>query len=112
MSPAFEALSINHKQYDPELLAIARDCLLTKEEESTEEEKITLCYIRALRPGDVLVDDVLTEGSLELVLSRGHELTRTTIRRLDHYNHVAGIRQPIRVHRSAKPEMALESLSA
>ncbi|MFD1695406.1 HD domain-containing phosphohydrolase [Roseibium aestuarii] len=109
---AFEALAINKRQYDPELLAIARETLLTDEEATAEEEKISLCYIRALRPGDILVDDVLTEGTLELVLSRGHELTRTTIRRLDHYNHVAGIRQPIRVHRNTRPEMALEPMSA
>lgn len=108
---AFEALTINKRQYDPELLEMARDCLLD-EQPVLEEGKISYCHIRALRPGDVLVDDVLTEGTMELVLSRGHELTGTTIRRLDHYNHTAGIRQPIRVHRAAKAEMAIQPLSA
>lgn len=108
---AFEALAINKDQYDPELLKLAREQLL-KEAETYEEEKVSLCYIRALRPGDVLVDDVLTEGSLELVLSRNHVLTPTTIRRLDHYNHVSGVRQPIRVYRAKKPVMAMEALPA
>ncbi len=108
---AFEALSINKKQYDPHLLDVTRSCLLD-EQPVYDEEKVILCHIRALRPGDMLIDDVLTDGSHELVLSRGHKLTETTIRRLDQYNHVAGIRQPIRVHRDEKHEMALEPLSA
>ncbi|MEP0232564.1 HD domain-containing phosphohydrolase [Roseibium sp.] len=100
---AFEALGINKRQYDPDLLKVARACLLS-EALDTDEREITLCYIRALKPGDELVDDILTEGTHELVLSRGHQLTGTTIRRLDQYNHVAGIRQPIRVHRPAPVE--------
>ncbi|MEP3671063.1 MAG: hypothetical protein ABJN42_30565, partial [Roseibium sp.] len=84
-------------------LKVARACLLS-EALDTDEREITLCYIRALKPGDELVDDILTEGTHELVLSRGHQLTGTTIRRLDQYNHVAGIRQPIRVHRPAPVE--------
>ncbi|MBD8892228.1 HD domain-containing phosphohydrolase [Roseibium litorale] len=104
---AFEALAINRRQYDPEILKIAREELLDQSGE-TRDRAITLCYIRALRPGDVLVDDVLSEGSHELVLSRGHQLTGTTIRRLDHYNHVSGIRQPIRVHREEVPPASLD----
>lgn len=96
---AFEALSINGKKYDPQLLEIAKSCLLDGVE-PLEERSVTLCYIRALKPGDILIDDVLTESSHELVLSRGHQLTQTTIRRLEQFNHVAGIRQPVRVHRS------------
>lgn len=99
---AFEALTINRKQYDPEILKVAREELLDLTSDPNSKP-VTLCYIRALRPGDVLVDDVLSEGSHELVLSRGHQLTSTTIRRLDQYNHVSGIRQPIRVHREDPP---------
>lgn len=102
---AFEALAINRRQYDPEILQVAREELLDMVSDQ-QNRAITLCYIRALRPGDVLVDDVLSEGSHELVLSRGHQLTGTTIRRLDQYNHVSGIRQPIRVHREEQPPTA------
>ncbi|MBO0345766.1 HD domain-containing phosphohydrolase [Roseibium limicola] len=109
---AFEALQINHRQYDPELLEVARQVLLKEQKKEEGDDKVTLCHIRALRPGDVLVDDVLTDGTHELVLSRGHELTGTTIRRLDHYNHVAGIRQPIRVHRQPAAQKQAEPLSA
>lgn len=108
---AFEALAINHRQYDPHMLEVTRSCLLD-ETPSYDEDKVMLCHIRALRAGDMLIDDVLTEGTHELVLSRGHELTQTTIRRLDQYNHVAGVRQPIRVHRADKAPTVLEPLSA
>ncbi|WP_417685705.1 HD domain-containing phosphohydrolase [Roseibium sp.] len=110
---AFEALTINKRQYDPHLLEIARATLLEEHElDALHEDEVTLCYIRALRPGDVLVDDILTDGTHELVLSRGHQLTRTTIRRLDQYNQVAGIRQPIRVHRNENATVGVERISA
>ena len=96
---AIEALEINHRQYDPHLLEVTKACLLS-EIDMPDQRLITKCYIRALRSGDILVDDILIEGTHELVLSRGHELTQTTIRRLEQFNHVSGIRQPIRVHRA------------
>ncbi|MEM9635627.1 MAG: HD domain-containing phosphohydrolase [Pseudomonadota bacterium] len=103
---AFEALSINSRKYDPKLLAMARDILL---DDIPEEKKGSVyeCYIRSLQPGDNLIDDVLTENSHELVLSRGHTLTLTTIRRLEHFNHTTGVRQPIRVERHTVIEDAL-----
>ncbi|MEP3048423.1 MAG: HD domain-containing phosphohydrolase [Roseibium sp.] len=95
---AFEALTINRRKYDPVLLDMAKNALLDDVPEK-RKKNVTKCYIRSLRPDDVLVDDVLTESSHELVLSRGHLLTPTTIRRLEHFNQAAGIRQPIRVER-------------
>jgi len=95
---AFEALKINGKAYDPKLLGLAKTLLLDQTI-GVEGQVPILCYIRALNPGDILADDVLTESSHELVLARGHHLTQTTIRRLDQYNRVSGIRQPIRVYR-------------
>lgn len=100
---AFEALSINSRQYDPHLLEVAKACLLT-EVDAPEQRVVMPCYIRALRAGDFLVDDVLIEGTHELVLAGGHELTPTTIRRLVQFDQVSGVRQPIRVHR-AEPEL-------
>lgn len=103
---AFEALVINRKKYDPELLEIARDVLL---DDLTEDRKgqVSECHIRSLQPGDILVDDVLTEHGHELVLSRDHTLTPTTIRRLEHFHHTTGVRQPIRVERHEVPQEAL-----
>lgn len=100
---AFEALMIKKSKYDPELLEAARKVLL---EDVAEDRKgqISECYIRSLRPGDILIDDVLAENSHELVLSRDHTLTPTTIRRLEHFHHTTGVRQPIRVERHAVPE--------
>jgi len=95
---AFEALTINARKYDPELLALARSVLMDDVPENRKQH-IAQCYIRSLRPGDVLIDDALTESSHELVLSRGHALTPTTIRRLQHFHQTAGVRQPIRVER-------------
>ncbi|MEJ8473657.1 HD domain-containing phosphohydrolase [Roseibium algae] len=109
---SFEALNINRKQYDPDLLEVARACLLG-EAGPDQDHVLVLCHIRELKPGDVLVDDVLTEGNHELVLSRGHQLSVTTIRRLDQYNHVSGVRQPLRIFRSAPvAEKKLEPASA
>lgn len=100
---AFEALTINSRKYDPKLLDLAKKVLM---DDVPEERKklVAQCYIRSLRPGDVLVDDALTESSRELVLSRGHMLTPTTIRRLEHFHQTAGVRQPIRVERHEVPE--------
>jgi len=95
---AFEALTINWRKYDPKLLELARDVLMDDVPEARKKH-VAQCYIRSLRPGDVLVDDALTESSHELVLSRGHLLTPTTIRRLEHFHQTAGVRQPIRVER-------------
>lgn len=106
-TPAFEALMIRSKAYDPDLLRLAKKVLLDGGLDMSGKE-ITLCYVRNLRVGDVLVDDILTETSQELVLSRGHELTETTIRRLDQYNRLAGVRQPIRVHR---PEVSEDRMA-
>lgn len=96
---AFEALGINRKQYDPKLLQIVRETLLADEIDKSQSVQIVSCHIRALHPGDVLVDDILTDGSHELVLSRGHQLTETTIKRLWQFDRLSGLRQPIRVRR-------------
>jgi len=98
---AFNALAINGKQYDPKLLEIARRELLDETDtvgEPKAEEHLS-CTIRMLKPGDVLLDDVLSEASHELILSRGHQLTETTIRRLVQFDQTAGVRQPVRVVR-------------
>ncbi|MHA7774408.1 HD domain-containing phosphohydrolase [Roseibium sp. M-1] len=106
---AFEALTINWRKYDPKLLELAKKVLM---DDVPEERKkhIAQCYIRSLRPGDILVDDALTESSHELVLSRGHMLTPTTIRRLEHFHQTAGVRQPIRVERHlVKEEVVVDT---
>lgn len=95
---AFEALSINRRQYDPALLKVVRACLLT-DKDLSERFQTVACHIRALRPGDILIDDIITDGSHELVLSRGHQLTETTIKRLSQFDRLTGLRQPIRVRR-------------
>ncbi|WP_422374923.1 HD domain-containing phosphohydrolase [Roseibium sp.] len=95
---SFEALTINWRKYDPKLLELARNVLMDDVPEARRKH-VAQCYIRSLRPGDILVDDALTESSHELVLSRGHLLTPTTIRRLEHFHQTAGVRQPIRVER-------------
>ncbi|KZM47933.1 HD domain-containing phosphohydrolase [Labrenzia sp. OB1] len=103
---AFEAMTINKGKYDPELLALAKEVLM---DDVPEEKKkfVTQCHIRSLKPGDVLIDDALTEGNRELVLSRGHLLTLTTIRRLEHFHQTTGVRQPIRVERRQTAEEAV-----
>ncbi|NBN79098.1 response regulator [Microvirga tunisiensis] len=106
---ALEALSINRRQYDPRLLALVRETLLADELDKSQEIKIVACHIRALHPGDVLVDDILTDGTHELVLSRGHQLTETTIKRLAQFDRLSGLRQPIRVRRI---ERAAEAVPA
>ena len=103
---AFEALTINRRKYDPLMLDLAKSALLDGALDS-DKKNVTKCYIRSLRSGDVLVDDVLTESSHELVLSRGHLLTPTTIRRLEHFNQASGVRQPIRVERHEVSKEAL-----
>ncbi len=104
---AFEALLINRRQYDPRLLEITKAVLL-KELPHDPKSKFIQCHIRSLKPGDVLVDDVRTETSFELVLSGGHLLTPTTIRRLENFNKTAGVRQPLRVRRSKTAGSPLE----
>ncbi|WP_430513308.1 HD domain-containing phosphohydrolase [Pannonibacter phragmitetus] len=96
---AFEALNINRRQYDPALLKVVRACLLETDTELSERFQTVACHIRALRPGDILIDDIITDGSHELVLSRGHQLTETTIKRLSQFDRLTGLRQPIRVKR-------------
>jgi len=96
---SFEALTINKRKYDPKLLDLAKATLMDDEVPEGRKKQVAQCYIRSLRPGDILVDDALTESSHELVLSRGHMLTPTTIRRLEHFHQTAGVRQPIRVER-------------
>jgi len=103
---SFEALTINRRKYDPKLLDHAKSVLMDDVPE-TREKQVAKCYIRSLRPGDILVDDALTESSHELVLSRGHMLTPTTIRRLEHFHQTSGVRQPIRVERHEVPEKAV-----
>ncbi|GAB2185831.1 HD domain-containing phosphohydrolase [Roseibium sp. LAB1] len=103
---AFEALTINKRKYDPMLLELAKDTLMDDVPEA-RKKLIAECYIRSLQPGDVLIDDALTEIGHELVLSRGHMLTPTTIRRLEHFHQASGVRQPIRVERHSAPEEAL-----
>lgn len=100
---SFEALTINWRKYDPKLLELAKTVLMDDLPEARKKH-VAQCYIRSLRPGDVLVDDALTESSHELVLSRGHMLTPTTIRRLEHFHQTSGVRQPIRVERHEVPE--------
>lgn len=103
---AFEALTINQRKYDPRVLKLARKVLL---DDALGDRKhvVTECHIRSLQAGDVLVDDVLSETTRELVLGAGHSLTPTTIRRLEHYHQTAGVRQPVRVERHDVSEEAL-----
>ncbi|MEP2707070.1 MAG: HD domain-containing phosphohydrolase [Roseibium sp.] len=105
---AFEALTINRRKYDPVLLDMAKNALLDDVPDK-RKKNVTKCYIRSLQPGDILVDDVLTDSSHELVLSRGHLLTPTTIRRLEHFNQASGVRQPIRVERHEVRKQAIYS---
>ncbi|MEO9528530.1 HD domain-containing phosphohydrolase [Roseibium sp.] len=95
---AFEALAINRRKYDPKLLALAMTVLVDDLPESRKKH-VAQCHIRSLRPGDILLDDALTESNHELVLSRGHTLTPTTIRRLEHFHQASGVRQPLLVER-------------
>jgi len=103
---SFEALTINRRKYDPKLLELAKEVLM---DDVPEEKRLLVseCYIRSLRPGDILIDDALTESNHELVLSRGHMLTPTTIRRLEHFHQTNGVRQPIRVERHQVAEKVL-----
>lgn len=103
---AFEALTINRRKYDPALLDMAKSALLEQVPEGAKKH-VAECYIRSLRPNDVLLDDVLSESTHELVLARGHLLSPTTIRRLQHFNQTSGIRQPIRVERHEVDKKAL-----
>ncbi|PVB59447.1 HD domain-containing phosphohydrolase [Labrenzia sp. 011] len=103
---AFDAMAINRRKYDPKLLELAARVLM---DDVPDEKKkfVTQCHIRSLRPGDILIDDALTEGNRELVLSRGHLLTPTTIRRLEHFHQTTGVREPIRVERHRASEDVL-----
>lgn len=105
-SAAFEALTINASKYDPMLLDLARS-LLMEAKEAERDPDVAECYIRSLRPGDTLLDDALTEAGHELVLARGHVLTPTTIRRLQHFHQASGVRQPIRIRRQEVVELSV-----
>lgn len=102
---AFGALTFKSQKYDPRILKLARKILLD-DALGDRKQVVSECHIRSLRAGDILVDDVLTETTRELVLAAGHVLTPTMVRRLEVFNQTSGIRQPVRVERHDVVEKA------
>lgn len=88
----FRALRARSGTYDPELLQAFEDLVTGQEAES---ETLALS-VRELRPGMILVTDVVSLSG-KLLVSRGHEVSVGMLERLRNFAENIGLREPVRV---------------
>ncbi len=104
----FDALAKNSAQYDPEILALARDRLTAPDEEIEAEEapEVHEVPVRLLRDCHKLHQDVVTESETVLIAA-GHRLTRAMIKKIQNYHQVQKIKEPLLVIEVRDEEDAL-----
>jgi response regulator RpfG family c-di-GMP phosphodiesterase len=80
--------------YDPKLLASVRTALGgTKAEPGVARQTVSMS-VKDLAVGMVLYSDVCTRDGL-LVLSGGHQLNKMTLEKIQNFDQVSGIKEPI-----------------
>jgi response regulator RpfG family c-di-GMP phosphodiesterase len=88
--------------YDPDILAEAASCFVDPEfADGRDHRRAPIqCQVRELRPGDVLISDLLTkEGSI--LLSAGTKLSGPALARARNIAEYSGIREPVSVQSHA-----------
>jgi len=80
--------------YDPKLLAAVRACFGGKETDVDASRATVSLTVRQLRVGMVLHSDVKTrEGTL--VLAAGHQISEMSLEKIQNFEQVSGIQEPI-----------------
>jgi response regulator RpfG family c-di-GMP phosphodiesterase len=104
----FEELSLGRSQYDPEVAAAAAKALveIARSEEIGVQRTILERPVAALLPGDIPKTDIRKAKDNALVLSAGHELTETQIKRLQNIDMMTPLVSPITVIRGAGAQKA------
>ena len=98
-STALTIMQSRRGWYDPVILNLAIEFFGT--EETTESAKIRSKAISVveMEPGQFLLSDVTTTGGL-LLLASGHQVTATSVLRIQNIAKLSGIREPILVEDS------------
>lgn len=89
---AIDALRENADWYDPDLL----DALTVLYGIDSPQQKVIELELRAVRPGMIFVQDVVTTTGI-LLIARGQEATERLVERLHNYAHLIEAKQQIRV---------------
>ncbi len=92
----FDILESRKGRYDPILLGIARTCFIGTTGKKDNERSILDLKFTGLKPGHLLLSDITTKDGTMLV-SKGERLTRTMLLRLENWNKIYGIEEPIQV---------------
>ena len=107
---SFDALEARKEQYDPEILAQAREFFLGtngKADDNAAQAAVERSELKVsldqLQPNDRTVSQIVTSGGV-LILSAGHALTQMHIERLRSYAKTKGVQEPIHVSRATTPE--------
>lgn len=85
----------NNSRYDLRILQTVAKCLLEVGDDTGISSPLDV-FVSELRPGQILVSNVLTEDGSVLVTA-GHELSAAIVARLVNYHKVHKLKQPIQV---------------
>lgn len=80
--------------YDPELLAAVHDCFAGASGGSAKVRPAVTVLVAQLRVGMTLRSDVLTKDGT-LVVKTGHEINDTILEKIQNFESVSGIQEPI-----------------
>jgi response regulator RpfG family c-di-GMP phosphodiesterase len=91
---ALEEMSTREGHYDPQMLPLVRN-ILEANAEKPDMQTVSIS-VNDLTVGMVLNSDVLTNDGL-LILSSGHYINQAVLEKIQNFNLISGIRQPIYV---------------
>ena len=92
----FDLLESKPSVYDPTLLAVIKGLFIC-EQKPEEELPVYEVTIKQLCPGQIVLEDILTNDGV-LLVKQGTEISTTMIQRIVNYGEISGIKMPILVN--------------
>ena len=103
---ALDTMAARAGHYDPNLLQECFKCFTNFLATSiSSDHPVTSLAVAKLLPGDIVVSDITTKGSLTLVRSGGI-LTAMTIERLLNFAQIGEVKEPVLIQRKAVDQAA------
>jgi response regulator RpfG family c-di-GMP phosphodiesterase len=93
---ALDELKSRGKLYDPQLLASLRAISTHGKIVARAETQSVAVTVKDLTPGMVLYSNVLTKDGV-LIITAGHEINEMTLEKIQNFESLSGIREPIYV---------------
>lgn len=93
---AFNEMSASAGFYDQPLLASVKAALGPGEEKTTDVPQTALVRVHELRAGMILQSDIVTKDGM-LILAASHLINQTVLEKIQNFNLIYGIQEPISI---------------